>query len=151
MRVLQIVLAVVVVFDLSAVSANENLQVEVTKGEEGEDIVTIKNENGEVLSTNDFHLETGYELQKPNDEKDNVCLISRIFENEDEQACYSRETVPDDLEHGLDLEECENREIFLLVPEDCPDDKLRNRLGIKKTTKLVFSYRMFCDKEELDS
>ncbi|XP_053380950.1 uncharacterized protein LOC128549017 [Mercenaria mercenaria] len=28
--------------------------------------------------------------------------------------------------------------------------KLRNRLGIEKTTKLVFSYTMLCDKEELD-
>ncbi|XP_053381547.1 uncharacterized protein LOC123557578 [Mercenaria mercenaria] len=147
MRVLQIVLAVVVVFDLSAVSANENLQIEVTKAEEGEDIVTIKDENGKVLSTNDFHLKDGYELQKPNDENDNVCLISRLSDEDEQEQCYSREPVPEDLEHGLNLEECENREVFLLKPADCPDDKSARRLCIWVNQIQCYCAERYCSRK----
>ncbi|XP_053381545.1 uncharacterized protein LOC123557565 [Mercenaria mercenaria] len=132
MKVLYSVLAAVYLLGFSDVSANEKFHVEAIKEGE-EDIVSVTDENGKVVSTAAFHPEDEYQLQKPNDENDYVCLVSHIEENENgNEQCYERVPLPEDLEHGLELEECEDREIFLLKPmdpKDCENDSLVSRRG----------------------
>lgn len=108
------------------------------------EIIYVRNANGDLVEVIELYANKDFQVIKPTDEKDHVCLIRELDQDtEDDDKCYKRVplTPKTDDQREDALEKCGDRKVYLLQKVDC---SVRGKRACVTTKKAV----PFCLREE---